>query len=148
MPLSNVQINPAQNFKVTFTVDASAVVNTPLSATIFQSLTDNVGVAQINVPPNQIWKVVDFYISTSSTPDLLVDLTVSNTTQNINFDLNAAALSLGTTRLNTFAYMQNGGLFIGANATLQVKAATQAANGTTAVTISATMVIVQYPVPK
>lgn len=148
MAVSNVQINPTQSFKVTFTVTASAAVNSVFAGTFYQNQTDVTGVTQLPVPPNQIWKIVDFYVSTTQTPDAIVDFLIGNTPQNVNLDMNATSLGLGTTRINTLAYMANGGLFIGANVQVQAKAAIQASNATTvAATLTATMVVAAYPIP-
>ena len=148
MPLANSNINPSQNYKVNFSVTASAATNSTFTGFILQNQTDTTGIQQMFVPPNQVWKVVDSFVPATQTPDMLVDVIIDNTAQNMNWDANTTSLALGTTRQNPFAYMQNGGLIVGATSGIQIRAAIQAANGTSAVTTTVTIVIVQYPIGK
>jgi hypothetical protein len=147
MAVSNIQINPLQYFKFSWTAAASDATNTTYTATIYQSQTDTVGVTQVTIPPNQIWKAVDINEYTTTTPDYSFDMIIGGTPQNINIDLNSTSLSLGTTRVNPFALMANGGMLIGSATTLKIQLASLAANGTVAQTLSARLGVAAYPIP-
>lgn len=149
MAVSNVQINPLQYFKFSWTTAGADAANSSYNATIFQNQTDVTGVPYMNVPPNQIWKAVDVNIASTQTPAYTMDLLVGNSPQNININLNTTALSLGTTRINPFALMPNQGMLVGSATTLQIKIVSiAAATATVAATYSGNLGISAYPLPK
>lgn len=142
--VANTNVNPSQVFRVNVALSASQAANTVSSGSFLQSQTDTTGVAQLFVPPNQIWRVSDSFVSSALTTDLICDLWVGNTAQNINWDANTTSLALGTTRINPFAYMVGGGMLIAANSYLQFKALLTAANGSAAATEVVSLVITQH----
>lgn len=149
MAVSNVQINPLQYYKFSWSPQASDGVNTSYNATIYRNQTDQTGTTGgLNIAPNQIWKVIDVNLASVTTPAYTLDLIVGGTNQNININLNTTALSLGTTRINPFALMPNQGMFVGAATTLEIQIVSQAANGTVAQTLSGNLGVAAFPVPK
>lgn len=142
--VANVQASAAQVYRVQVALAASAAINSITSGSFLQNQTDTIGVSQLQVSPNQIWKFVDAYVSASLGTDLIVDLWINNTPQNINYDANTTNLALGTTRVNPFMYMAGGGLLVGANSIIQLKALNLAAAPSTATTETLFMVINQY----
>lgn len=142
--VANSLASAAQVYRVNVALSASLAANSITAGSFLQNQTDTSGVSQLQVSPNQIWKFVDAYVSAALGTDLIVDLWINNTPQNINYDANTTNLALGTTRVNPFAYMTGGGLLVGANSIIQLKALNIVAAPSTATTETLFMVINQY----
>ena len=146
MSLAQVQTSQSgQQIRAFFSLSASLAANSIVTGNLSLSQTDNTGTSPITVPPNEIWHFVDAYVSAALSVNILLDVKVGNTPQNLNFDTATMVASGGnTSRVNPFQAMQ--GLTIPGNNTITITGQTDAANGTTAATETVYFTVVRQPI--
>lgn len=125
---------------VTFTVAASAAASTVVSGSIanaFGFLTP--ASTTITVPITERWDITDMWTIGTSTPDATPSVSVNGFPQVVNSNFN----SMNNAVLTRFRLEQSIVLIPGA--TIAISAATLAANGTSAATLTLYVKIVRQP---
>lgn len=143
MPQANTisNITPA-TMQVQFTIAASAAANTTVNA-VFVPFTGAASVSTLTVPPDQVWALTRLYASATLSVNMLVNYYVGQTPQSLNTD--TAVMVVSSSSLNPINPFEVHAI-IDSSQTFYFTGTTDSANGTSAVTETLYLQMIQYPV--